>query len=172
MKKLLASAAMLVLSLSALSQSDTGNAKAQYQAAQKAIGRSFSNYFYPNYSRLYSLPEKTFIARIDSARNVFDSLLLRYKPRLDKTFVEDEITGIKYYFDKLIIDHPGNHETYAGQPVVVSGAIQQLLRKNLPDINKPSLLANNDLKEYVKAFLYFHESAAHRKGLYKKRFRN
>ncbi|HYF29684.1 MAG TPA: alpha/beta hydrolase [Chitinophagaceae bacterium] len=138
----------------------------QYQSEQRAIGRSFSNYFYPRYATLYSLPEKEFIVKIDSARALFDELLHKYSNQLDKSLVDDETISIKYYFDKLIIDYPSNYETYAGKPLEPSPLITRLIEKNLPDLNNPELLTNSDLREYVKAFLYFYENAAHKKGQY------
>ena len=159
---------LLTVSLILFAQQDTADPKAQYQSAQRQIGRQFSDYFYPNYSSLYSLPEKTFLFKIDSARQLFDHLLNKHKPQLDKNFVSDEKFAIKFYFDKLIIDFPSNHETYTGKSTAVSVYIQSKLRENIQYLNMPALLSNTDCKDYVRAFFHLQEHLALKKGLYTK----
>ena len=156
---------VLLLTVSAIlfAQQDTTSPKFQYQSAQRQLGREFSNYFYPNYASHYSLPEQTFLSKIDSARRLFEVLLNKYQSQLAKDFVADEKVGIKYYFDRLIIDYPSNHETYTSTPGSVSPEIQALVNKNLPDLNNPKLLSNSDLPDYVRAFFHLKEYEAHKK---------
>ena len=145
------------LGLSLLGQNNSeGPAKEKYLAEQKVIGNSFSTYFYPNYSKMYSLPETVFVSKIDSAKNTFDALLKKYNEQLDPEFVKAQQLEIKYFFDKLLLDFPNNHDTYlqTGKQTSLSARSSKRLQLNLKDFNKPVLLSNPDFKEYVKA--YFH----------------
>jgi acetyl esterase/lipase len=130
----------------------------KYLAEQKIAGNSFASYFYPNYFRIYSLTEKKFISKIDSARNIFESLLQKYVEQLDPEFVSNQRLGIKYYFDKILLDYPNNHYTYiqTGKKTVLSKKLSKRLEENLRDFSNPELLSNSDLKEYVRSF--FHHS--------------
>ena len=148
-------------------QQDTASPKAQYLAAQKIIGSQFSNYLNSNFSRLHSLPEKAFLFKIDSVRGLYNALLKRSEPQLDKSFVADERISIKYYFDRLIIDHPFYHDNYTGKTNPLSPTIQAIATKNIPDLNKPALLGNSDLRDYVRAFFHYQEAIATKKGLYR-----
>lgn len=123
----------------------------QYKTAQKLVSRSFSTYFYPNYQELHRLPETIFIQKIDSARQVFQSLLDEYRQKLPPAFAKDEQTGITYYFDQLLVNYPDNHELQTGQKF--RSSIPGRLAKNRQDFNKPELLANEDFVNYVRAFI-------------------
>lgn len=86
--------------------------KEKYLAAQKVNSNSFSSYFYPNYSDRYSLSEKEFVVMVDSVRAVFEKVLENYASALDPTFVLAQRMEIKYFFDRLLLDYPNNHDTY------------------------------------------------------------
>ena len=101
-----------------------------YQAELKALGKKFSDGFYPNYSRIYALPEKAFIARIDSARTDFDVILLKYQSTFDPAYVEGQRLEIKYYFDKLLIDYPQTNELYRGKSTAITSKIPERLKSN------------------------------------------
>lgn len=132
------------------------SARQGYLAEQKANGKSFSSYFYPNYAKFYSLDEKKFVSKIDSAKNVFDESLKRYDEQLDPTFANSQKLEIKYFFDKLLLDYPNNHDTYlqTGKKTNLSGKLSKRLESNLKDFNRPELLSNPDFKEYVRAYFY------------------
>jgi acetyl esterase/lipase len=150
-------------------QTKNDSTEQTYLAEQKNIGRSFSKYFYPNYSKLYSLTEKEFVSQIDSARNVFNALLDKYKDRLDSKFVNDQNLEVKYYFDKILLDYPNNHDTYqqTSSETNFSGKLSKRIQNNLKDFNKTELLANSDFKEYVKSYFHYLVNQELAKGKYK-----
>lgn len=137
-----------------------------YTAAQKSIGRSFSHSFYPNYATVYALPEKAFLARMDSARHVFLSLLDEYRPVLSPAFVTRQENEVNYYFDKLLIDYPDNYKLYTGKKFH-SPALIRRLDKNLPDLNKPALLQNEDFTNYVISWMAYQLRRELKSPLYK-----
>jgi hypothetical protein len=139
----------------AQSNQDADTIRQRYTADQKKIGRAFSDNFYPKFSFYYSLSEKDFVAKIESGRSGFESLLQEFDGKFDAKFVESQRAEIKYYFDKLILDYPSNHYIYTGKKVSLSSQMNRKLRKNLADFNKPEFLANSDFTNYVKAFLSY-----------------
>ncbi|MBA4849733.1 alpha/beta hydrolase [Emticicia sp. BO119] len=149
------------------SQKPVNQNQQSYQAELKALGKKFSDSFYPNYSQIYALPEKAFIDKIDSARKGFDATLNKYKAKLETVYVENQQLEIKYYFDKLLIDYPLTHEVYGGKVLATTSKIPEMLKTNLTDFNKPELLKNSDFTNYFKAFLSFQTYLELRKGLYK-----
>jgi len=139
----------------------------QYQAALKVAGKQFTQYLYPNYTTLYSLPEKTFVSVIDSVRNVFTTVLNKYQKQLPGQYREEQSIEIKYYFDKLLIDYPINHDIFIGNTAAAPSKIAERLQANFPDFNKPALLANSDFRDYLKAFLEFQVTIERRKATYR-----
>ncbi|MGC4022963.1 MAG: hypothetical protein QM734_13980 [Cyclobacteriaceae bacterium] len=129
-------------------QTKNNSTKQAYLAEQKIIGRAFSKYFYPNYSKLYSLTEKEFVPKIDSARDLFNALIGKYKDRLDSKYVNDQNLEVKYYFDRILVDYPNNHDTYqqTDKETNFSSKLLKRIQSNLKDFNKTELLANSDLK--------------------------
>lgn len=138
-----------------------------YLAELKTLGKQFSDNFYPNYSRIYALPEKAFINKIDSARNDFNATLHKYQSKLDAQYVEGQRLEIKYYFDKLLIDYPQSNEVYGGKSKATASKIPECLKSNLTDFNKPELLSNSDFINYFKAFLSLQTYLELKKGAYK-----
>jgi acetyl esterase/lipase len=134
----------------------------KYLAEHKFIGNSFATYFYPRYAQLYTLSEEDFVSKIDSARQVFEGLLQEYAGELKPEFVSNQKLEIKYYFDKILLDYPINHDTYqqTAEKTILSAKLSKQLQGNLRDFNKPDLLANPDFKEYVRA--YFHHAVNER----------
>ncbi len=126
-----------------------------YLAELKIIGKTFTDDFYPNYAKTYSLPEKYFIAKIDSVRKKFNALLNSYKSKFNIKYIQEQQTEIKYYFDKLLIEYPLNHDIYIGKTSQTLSTISQKLNSNLADFNKVELLTNSDFTNYVKAFLSY-----------------
>jgi hypothetical protein len=126
-----------------------------YLAELKIIGKIFTDDFYPNYAKTYSLPEKFFVAKIDLVRNKFNAVLNSYKSKFDIKYIQEQEIEIKYYFDKLLIEFPLNHDIYIGKTSQTLSTIPQKLKANLSDFNKVELLANSDFTNYVKAFLSY-----------------
>ena len=138
-----------------------------YLAELKITGKKFTNDLYPNYARIYSLSEKLFVAKIDSARKEFIAVLDRYKSKFDSGYILEQQTEIKYYFDKLLIEYPLTHDIYKGKTSTVHSTIPQRLKSNLDDFNKSELLTNSDFTNYVKAFLAYQISLELKKPIYK-----
>ncbi len=138
-----------------------------YLGELKTLGGKFSGEFYPNYSRIYAMPEKVFVAKIDSARTDFDAALSKYQSKLDPNYVAGQRAEIKYYFDKILIEYPRTNEIYSGKPINLSSKIIERLRTNLADFNKPELLTNSDFTSYFKAFLSYQTYLELKKGAYK-----
>ncbi len=135
--------------------SENSPERAAYQAELKALGKSFSGWFYPGYADIHKLPEEDFVSKIDSVRFRFGALLRKYKDGLDSAFVSQQQTEIKYYFDKILLDYPNAHSTYLQITTPTpSAGLAARLDQNLADFNKPELLTNTDFTEYVKAWLY------------------
>lgn len=149
------------------SQKTVNTQQQSYQTELKAIGGKFSSEFYPNYSRIYAMPEKSFLAKMDSARADFNALLYKYQSKLDPAYAEIQRAEIKYYFDKLLVEYPLSHEIYGGKPFYASPAIIERLRSNLIDFNKPEMLGNSDFVSYFKAFIALQTYLELRKGTYK-----
>ncbi|NII26990.1 alpha/beta hydrolase [Pseudoflavitalea sp. X16] len=149
----------------------TDTLRQQYQAGQKIASRSFAGYFYPNRNQLYALPEKAFVATIDSLRSTFQTGLDRYKIQsnnADTTFIAAEQTGIHFFFDKLLLDYPYFHEIATGKKGKLSLSTQNRLDANLSYFNHPALLNSEDLKAYVRGFLQHAATAELRKSVYKR----
>jgi hypothetical protein len=138
-----------------------------YLAELKIIGKTFTNDFYANYVRIYSLPEKLFIAKIDSVRKKFNTVLNSYKTKFGTEYFQEQQIEIKYYFDKLLIEYPLNHDTYIGKTSQTLSTIPQKLKSNLADFNKAELLTNSDFTNYVKAFLSYQIHLELEKSIYK-----
>ncbi|KQC01801.1 alpha/beta hydrolase [Pedobacter sp. Hv1] len=143
------------------------DSKQTYLAELKLLGKSFSNEFYPQYDKIYALPSQQFRAKIEQARSKFDAVLLKYQKTLDKTYVEDQQLEIKYYFDKLLIDYPVNHDIYIGKTSKQLSGIPESLKKNLIGFNDPQLLTNGDFVNYVKAFFAYQLNLELRKPAYR-----
>lgn len=141
--------------------------KQNYLSELKIIGKAFTNDFYPNYAKNYSLPEKLFITKIDSVRKKFNTVLNSYKSKFDTQYIHEQETEIKYYFDKVLIEYPLNHDIYIGKTSQTISAIPQKLKSNLADFNKVELLTNSDFTNYVKAFLSYQINLELKKAIYK-----
>ena len=158
MKRNLIVATMLILYTGVTSGQIDKNisAKDAYLAEQRVLGNSFSNFFYPNFSKIHLLTEKAFVQKIDSVRNLFELLLQKFANQLDAEFVNNQELEINYYFDKILLDYPNNHDTYyqSDKKTSLSRTILKRLKANLKDFNRPELLSNADFKEYVRAYIY------------------
>jgi len=139
----------------------------KYTSEQKILNQSFSNYFYGNYEKIYSMDEPEFINIIDSLRKPFTNLLSCFKnenPEYDSSVMYKESKDIHYFFDKIILDYPYYHERYTGE----KKSFNPRLESNLKDFNNPELLNIDSYVEYLKAFLYFHSKIELKDEYYKK----
>lgn len=145
----------------------------QYLAQQKAISDKFAGRFYPNYTNIHRLPEKAFVAKIDSAANDFYLLLDAYKGRLAPAYVATQRFEIKIDFDRLLIEYPNNHENYTTERRGHYPVIEQKINDDLPFFDDPALIGNSDLSRFISSFLNYKINGELKKpayqGLYNKR---
>jgi acetyl esterase/lipase len=121
----------------------------KYFAELKATGNAFIRPFRQNYVLIYSLPEKDFLARMDSSRAMFFVVIARYQNRLNSDFVKEQQSGINYYFDQMLADYPETHYTYTGNAIPYESEISRRLKHNLADFNNP------DFRDYGHSFFSF-----------------
>jgi len=139
----------------------------KYTSKQNSLSQSFSNYFYENYEKIYSMNEPEFINVIDSLRKPFINLLARFQkenPEYDPSVIYEESKDIHYFFDKIILDYPYYHKRYTGE----KKTFEPSLESNLKDFNNPELLNIYSYIEYIKDFLYFHSKTELKDESYKK----
>lgn len=139
----------------------------KYLSEQEKINQSFSEYFYGNYTKIYSLNENNFVIAIDSLQKIFTENLAKFdkeNPGFDKSVLFNELKDIQYAFDKLLVDYPYFHERFTGE----KKTINVRLDNNLKDFNNPELLNIKSYVEYIKAFLYYHSKIELEKEAYKK----
>ena len=140
----------LFISFYSFAQNSEAFLRQQYQASQQVVSKNFKEYFNQNANSIYSLAEEQFILVVDSLRNSFQTGLTDYKARVkDKEYVENEETGIRFFFDKLILDYPYFHEINTSEKLTLSSASQKRLDKNLIYLNNPKLLNQDDVKQYI-----------------------
>lgn len=142
-----------------------------YYADMKIISNSFEKYYYPNRPEIYSLNEPLFLNKIDSLKQPFIKVAIKYAANFnksDKNFIPKELRDVDYFFDRIIQDYPYFHENYTGNKVYLSISVQKKLDKHLPDFNNPSLLSVRDFKGYIEGFLRHKSSVEVKKEIYKK----
>lgn len=149
---------------------ETEQTKAAYLQAQKMLGQSFSAYFYPSYASVHRLTEDQFVNQIDSVRAEFTDLLGRYRTRLDEAYVAAQRREIKFYFDRLLIEYPNNHETYARSGPLQYPLIERISTQNLAELNEPALLADEDVHAYASSFLDYRMTREMEKKIYDGRY--
>jgi len=139
----------------------------KYLSEQEKINQSFSEYFYGNYIKIYSLNENDFVTAIDSLQKIFTEHLAKFEkeyPTFDKTKLSAESKEIYYYFDKLLVEYPYYHERYTDEKKTLNARLDI----NLNDFNNPELLNIKSYVEYLKAFLYFQSKIELEKEAYNK----
>lgn len=138
----------------------------KYLSEQEKINQSFSEYFYGNYTKNYSLNENDFVTAIDSLQKIFTENLAKFEkenPGFDKSVLFNESKDIQYTFDKFLVEYPYYHERYTYE----KKTINERLEHNLSDFNNPGLLNIGSYVEYLKAFLYYHSKNELEKEAYK-----
>ena len=134
---------------------------------QEKINRSFSEYFYGNYTEMYSLNQNDFINQLDSLKKNYTEHLANFEkehPHFDKAILSTESKEIHYYFDKLLVEYPYFHERFTGEKKTIIARLDN----NLKDFNNPDLLNINGYIEYIKAFLYVQSRVELEKEKYNK----
>lgn len=136
-----------------------------YLSKKESITESVSRYFYSNSKEIYSLDETNFLLALDSLRKLSTDNFkyLQNNTNSDKDFLFKESKGIKYFYDKFLVEYPYYHERFIGEKV----AISKRLENNLSDFNNPELLSIETYLEYLKAFLYVQSNIKLRKENYK-----
>lgn len=142
----------------------------KYLTGQKTISQAFSDYFYTNYSSIYSLEEDVFVSKIDSLLKIFNEHLRSFSikhPEFDKFIIRKEEKDIQYYFDKLLLDYPYFHERFTGEKLSSYDLITERLKNNIAEFNNPELLSIESFIAYLKAFLYYQSKIELKKPSYK-----
>jgi acetyl esterase/lipase len=139
----------------------------QYLAELQTIGRTFSRPFRANFAQNYSLPERDFLAKIDSARVMLYGILGRYRNRLDTAFINGQELELNYYLDRFIADYPDLNAVYNGSAFTLHPQIIARLKHNLPNFNNPALLSNSDFTDYARAFFDYQVNRELLKPAYK-----
>jgi len=131
------------------------SAQTKYLAEMKTTGSAFSGPFQKNFVQNYALPEKAFLAKMDSARATFLTVLAHYQKELKPDFAKQQEQVINYYIDKLVIDYPNNYNICTGKAFPYESDITRRLKHYLPDFNNPALINNPAFRDYAKAFFSF-----------------
>ncbi|WP_192822349.1 alpha/beta hydrolase [Rufibacter sp. LB8] len=142
-----------------------------YTQDMKAVSQVFEQQFYPNRPAIYALSEGPFLAKIDSLKQPFLSILQKYSSpfqALNAAFIPTEQRDIGYFFDAIILNYPYFHENHTHKKVRLSAATQARLDQHLKEFNNPALLTSQDFRGYVQAFLRHQSSEEVKKPIYKK----
>lgn len=149
-----------------MAQSKADTAQTRYLAEMKTTGNAFAAPFQKNFVQNYSLPQKAFLAKMDSARAGFLSVLEHYRAGLKPDFVKQQELVINYYIDKLLIDYPVNFNTSTRKPFPYESEITRKLKNHLADFNDPALINNPAFRDYAKAFFSFQRNYELKKTIY------
>ena len=144
-----------LVSRAQLTRQEEDSIQARYSAELGVTGKTFVAYFRPHYMAIYTLPEKAFLTKIDSARDAFFHVLKSYMHRLNFDFAQEQVLEINYYFDKMLAEYPYTHEVFTGQVAPASSKLVDRLNKNLPDLNKPDYLEKSDFIDYARAYFSY-----------------
>lgn len=138
----------------------------QYFKGQKEIAQSVSDFIYSDFSAFNSLPQQKFVEQIDSLESTFNVQLTKYLSKLSPEIVKEERTGIRYFFDRLLLEYPQHHYAYTGKRINLNKINQRRLLRHHKDFNNSSLLSNSDYHTYVQAFLQRERTIELRKEKY------
>lgn len=144
----------------------------QYLKEQEIINQSFSDYYFTNYSKLYSSDEQGFISIMDSLRKTFTEQLKQFEtnnPTFDKVIIQKESKEIQFSFDKFLLQYPYYHGRFTNEKSKSSNKlIDEKIKGNIKEFDNPELLQLNSFKSYIKAFLYQQSQIELKKATYKK----
>jgi acetyl esterase/lipase len=136
-------------------QPKTDSAQTNYYKEIKTFSEPFVMTMRRGYVKMYSLPEKDFIRKTDSAQAILLSVVKKYSALLKPDFIKEQLIQINYYFDKLLADYPANFEGYTSQALLDAPLIAARLQKHLPDLNDPTLLNEVMFRNYVHSFFTY-----------------
>lgn len=123
---------------------------------QKAVSKSFNNYFNKNVNDyLYKLSEEAFVRKMDSLQRTFLHPLQQLEARnlgLNKAFRKEYRTEIELLFLAFLADYPILHQKNTGNAVLLSEESKKKLAA--VDINDPTLHIYDGFKGLLKNFLY------------------
>ena len=140
-------------------QPKTDSTQTKYFAEIKTFSDPFVLTMRKSYMKMYSLSEKDFVSKTDSARSLLLNVLNKYTPALKPDFIKEQQIQIAYYFDKLLADYPANFAGYTGHTLPDASLIAARLQKHLPDLNNPALLNEVMFRNYVHSFLTYEMAA-------------
>ena len=150
---------LIALSISTIAIGQTavpaGAAKNQYLQEQRTFSKKIFAGIYEDFAAFNGQPEAAFTAQVDSLRKIYTDHLGRYAAQLDSTTIREEEIGIRYFFDKLLLEYPLHHKSYTGNSTQLSPANQARLDRHRKDFNDPAMLEHKDFKDYIEAKLYF-----------------
>jgi acetyl esterase/lipase len=131
------------------------SAQTKYYAEIKTFSDPFVHALQRNYVQTYSLPEKEFVRKTDSARALLLGVLNKYSPKLEPALIKEQQLQINYYIDKLLADYPANYAGYTGHAMAEITIIPARLQKHLTDLNDAALVNNVMFRSYVHAYFAF-----------------
>ncbi|RAJ05017.1 acetyl esterase/lipase [Chitinophaga skermanii] len=127
----------------------------------------FAAHLDSNYASIYTLPEKSFVSKIDAAKKVFATLASKYKTQIDPRDMAEQQLATKYYFDKLLLDYPVQHDIYTEKTQVYTPYFQGVVTSHLKDFNQPQLLQQSYFTDYGKSFFTYAIQQELKKPIYK-----
>ncbi len=123
--------------------------KVIYLSEQKEFGTPIWKYIQNNTYILNSKNQIDYTKQIDSLETIFTNHLKKFKNKLDKSTIENEIAGIHLAFSKLILEYPELHNLFTGQKVILSQKNENRLAQNIKYLNNEKLIESRDLKDYI-----------------------
>lgn len=151
---LLLSILALITQICAAQSEESGSiAEDQYDQGLKAFAPAVSDFVYSDFSAFNAVSPEQFVLTIDSLQALFKDHLAEYSHLLPPEVVKDESVSIQYYFDRLLLEYPGHHYAYTGKRISLKKNEQYRLTRHYADFNDISLLANEDYRSYIQAFL-------------------
>ena len=123
---------------------------------QRDVSQRFNQYFNSQINTYLSrLPEKRFVAKMDSLQESFLApldKLVKDRPNVSKTFLREYKTDIKLTFLSFLADYPLIHQKNTGKTVELSQSSQD--RLDAVNLNDPSLHKYDGYQGLIKNYLY------------------
>lgn len=136
-------------------QTKSDSSQSLYFKEIKTYSEPFVRQMRRNEVAFFSLPEKVFVVKVDSVRDVLLGVLNKYTSRLTPAFVKEQQLEVDYYLDKLLMDYPINYENYTGKPLDDPQALIARAQHHAADLNDAALLNQVMFRNYVHAFVTF-----------------
>ncbi len=148
--------------MSGIAQTKTDNE--EYLADSKKLKDGFVNSFYPNNREIFLLPPAAFVAKMDSLKAPFDSLLDVYKDKLNPEFINLQQTDHSLFIDQWILIYPFFHYRYTKTYVENSSSVKKRLSSDSRKLNIPSSIPLDGYDGYQAAFLHEKTDSALKTG--------